>query len=252
MKFTLSWLKEELETDATVAEITDALTMAGLELESLDDPSERLREFVVAHVEKAEKHPDADRLKVCTVNNGTGIFEVVCGAPNVRAGMKGIFAGEGMYIPGIDVTLKKSKIRGVTSNGMLLSEREMGLSDDHDDAVAAVRHHLEGRKRTPSQHVLVPRREPRDAIVVLHVTPTTTGLVAPGRSSISSNVNRDAVRLRALLHDPGPRMFASSPKKRRRLHAEVADLFHVAVQQREAGLQELLVLRFLRRFFFRI
>lgn len=135
MKFTLSWLKEELETDATAAEITDALTMTGLELESLDDPSERLREFVVAHVEKAEKHPDADRLKVCTVNNGTGTFEVVCGAPNVRAGMKGIFAGEGMYIPGIDVTLKKSKIRGVTSNGMLLSEREMGLSDDHEGIV---------------------------------------------------------------------------------------------------------------------
>ena len=80
MKFTLSWLKEELETGATATEITDALTMAGLELESLDDPSEGLRDFVVAHVEKAEKHPDADRLKVCTVNNGTGTFEVVCGA----------------------------------------------------------------------------------------------------------------------------------------------------------------------------
>ena len=135
MKFTLSWLKEELETDATATEITDALTMAGLELESLDDPSEGLRDFVVAHVEKAEKHPDADRLKVCTVNNGTRTFEVVCGAPNARTGMKGIFASEGMYIPGIDVTLKKSKIRGVTSNGMLLSEREMGLSDDHEGIV---------------------------------------------------------------------------------------------------------------------
>ena len=135
MKFTLSWLKEELETDATVTEITDALTMAGLELENLDDPAERLRDFVVAHVEKAEKHPNADRLKVCRVNNGTGTFEVVCGAPNARTGMKGIFAGEGMYIPGIDVTLKKSKIRGVTSNGMLLSEREMGLSDDHEGIV---------------------------------------------------------------------------------------------------------------------
>ena len=135
MKFTLSWLKEELETDATVTEITDALTMAGLELENLDDPAERLSDFVVAHVEKAEKHPNADRLKVCKVNNGTGTFEVVCGAPNARTGMKGIFAGEGMYIPGIDVTLKKSKIRGVTSNGMLLSEREMGLSDDHEGIV---------------------------------------------------------------------------------------------------------------------
>ncbi len=135
MKFTLNWLREELETEATATEITDALTMVGLELESLDDPSERLKDFVVAYVEKAEKHPDADRLKICQVNNGTRTFEVVCGAPNAREGMKGIFAGDGMYIPGIGVTLKKSKIRGVTSNGMLLSERELGLSDNHDGIV---------------------------------------------------------------------------------------------------------------------
>ena len=135
MKFTLSWLKEELETDASLTELTDALTMAGLELESIDNPAERLKEFVVAYVENAEQHPDADRLKVCQVNNGQETYEVVCGAPNARTGMKAIFAGDGMYIPGIDVTLKKSKIRGVTSNGMLLSEREMGLSDDHEGIV---------------------------------------------------------------------------------------------------------------------
>jgi phenylalanyl-tRNA synthetase beta chain len=135
MKFSMKWLYQELETDASPQEIADVLTMIGLELESLENPAETLKDFVVAHVEKAEKHPDADRLKVCQVNNGTETVKVVCGAPNARAGMKGIFAADGMYIPGIDTVLKKSKIRGVESNGMLLSEREMGLSDDHEGIV---------------------------------------------------------------------------------------------------------------------
>ena len=135
MKFSMKWLEQELETNASSREIADKLTMIGLELENLDDPADRLKEFVVAHVEKAEKHPNADRLQVCQVNNGREIVEVVCGAPNARAGMKGVFAGNGMYIPGTDLTLKKSKIRGVNSNGMLLSEREMGLSDDHEGIV---------------------------------------------------------------------------------------------------------------------
>jgi len=135
MKFSMKWLSQELETDASPQEIADVLTMIGLELESLENPAETLKDFVVAHVEKAEKHPDADRLKVCQVNNGTETVEVVCGAPNARTGMKGIFAADGMYIPGIDTVLKKSKIRGVESNGMLLSEREMGLSDDHEGIV---------------------------------------------------------------------------------------------------------------------
>ena len=131
MKFSMKWLEQELETTATPQEIAIKLTMIGLELETLNDPAERLKDFVVAHVEKVEKHPNADRLQVCHVNNGKETFEVVCGAPNARGGMKGIFAGNGMYIPGIDLILKKSKIRGVYSHGMLLSEREMGLSDDH-------------------------------------------------------------------------------------------------------------------------
>lgn len=135
MKFTLSWLKEHLDTEASLTEITDRLTMIGLELEGVEDRAEALKDFVVAYVEKAEQHPDADRLKVCQVNNGTATFEVVCGAPNARTGMKGVFAGDGMYVPGIDTVLKKSKIRGVESNGMLLSEREMGLSDEHEGIV---------------------------------------------------------------------------------------------------------------------
>ena len=135
MKFSMKWLEQELETKVSPREIANTLTMIGLELENLDDPAERLKYFVVANVESAEKHPNADRLKVWNVNNGKEIVEVICGAPNARAGMKGIFAGNGMYIPGIDLTLKKSKIRGVISNGMLLSEREMGLSDDHEGIV---------------------------------------------------------------------------------------------------------------------
>ncbi len=135
MKFSLKWLEQELETDAGPQEIADELTMIGLELESLDDPADKLKDFVVGHVEDARPHPDADRLQVCRVNNGSQTFEVVCGAPNARTGMKGVFAPEGSYIPGIDTVLKKSKIRGVTSNGMLLSEREIGLSDEHEGII---------------------------------------------------------------------------------------------------------------------
>ena len=135
MKFSLKWLEQELETDAGPREIADELTMIGLELEGLDNPADKIKDFDVGHVEDARPHPDADRLQVCRVNNGAGTFEVVCGAPNARTGMKGVFAPEGSYIPGIDTVLKKSKIRGVTSNGMLLSEREIGLSDEHEGII---------------------------------------------------------------------------------------------------------------------
>ena len=136
MKFTLDWLREHLETDRPLADIVEKLSMIGLEVEGVEDRAEALASFRVAHVVSAEKHPDADRLQVCQVDFGDGDpVQVVCGAPNARAGMKGVFAASGAYIPGIDVTLKKSKIRGQESNGMLLSEREMGLSDEHDGIV---------------------------------------------------------------------------------------------------------------------
>ncbi|MEM9468640.1 MAG: phenylalanine--tRNA ligase subunit beta [Pseudomonadota bacterium] len=135
MKFTLSWLKDHLETDASLQEITDKLTDLGLELEGVEDPSEKFAPFKVAYVEKAEKHPDADRLKVCIVDTGEEKVQVVCGAPNAKTGMKGIFAPSGSYIPGTDMVLKKGKIRGEESNGMLVSEREMGLSDEHDGII---------------------------------------------------------------------------------------------------------------------
>ncbi len=136
MKFTLGWLKEHLDTDATLVEVVDRLTMVGLEVEGVEDRAAGLEEFVVAHVAEAVQHPDADRLRVCTVDfGGEAPVQVVCGAPNARAGMKGVFARSGLHIPGTDITLKKAQIRGVESNGMLLSEREMGLSDEHDGII---------------------------------------------------------------------------------------------------------------------
>lgn len=136
MKFTLSWLKEHLDTSASLQEITDTLTMVGLEIEGVDDRSKGLETFVTARVVEATQHPNADRLRVCKVDPGNGeIVELVCGAPNARTGMIGVFAPGGSYIPGTDITLKPTEIRGVTSNGMLLSEREMGISDEHDGIV---------------------------------------------------------------------------------------------------------------------
>ena len=135
MKFTLAWLKDHLDTDADLDRITDTLTMIGLELEGVEDRAKALAPFVVGYVEEAKQHPNADRLQLCVVNTGETTQEVVCGAPNARAGMKGVFAFEGTYIPGSDMTLKKSKIRGVESNGMLCSERELGLSDEHEGII---------------------------------------------------------------------------------------------------------------------
>lgn len=131
MKFTINWLKKHLDTTASDKEICDTLTNIGLELEEFEDKAAQFAPFKVAYVESAEKHPDADKLQVCQVKTEDGITQVVCGAPNARKGMKGIFAPSGTYIPGLDVKLKKTKIRGVESNGMLVSEREMCLSDEH-------------------------------------------------------------------------------------------------------------------------
>ena len=135
MKFTLSWLKDHLNTSAKLSVISDTLTNIGLEVESIENQEEELKNFTVAKVLKAEKHPDADRLKVCKVETVQGNFQVVCGAPNAKAGMMGVFAPINTYIPGTKVQLKKSKIRGVESCGMLLSERELGISNEHDGII---------------------------------------------------------------------------------------------------------------------
>ncbi len=131
MKFTLSWLKQHLETDADAATIADKLTALGLELEELRDPAATLRPFTIAHVIEAKPHPNADRLRVCRVDTGNGLVEVVCGAPNARTGMRAVFAAIGTTIPGSGDKLKATTIRGVASQGMLCSMREMGLSDEH-------------------------------------------------------------------------------------------------------------------------
>ncbi len=135
MKFTLSWLKEHLDTAASLNEIRDALTMLGLEVEGITNPAETLRGFVVGYVVEAVQHPNADRLRVCKVETGSGVVQVVCGAPNARTGMKGIFAPSGSYIPGTDLHLKASKIRGQDSNGMLCSFRELQLGEDHSGII---------------------------------------------------------------------------------------------------------------------
>lgn len=136
MKFTLSWLKDHLETDASLEQITDALTMIGLEVEEVDDKSS-LQPFVIAKVLSAEKHPDADKLRVLSVDTGAGEpVQVVCGAPNAAEGLVGAFAAPGTYVPGLDVTLGVGKIRGVESLGMMCSERELQMSDEHDGIIS--------------------------------------------------------------------------------------------------------------------
>ncbi|WP_075290817.1 phenylalanine--tRNA ligase subunit beta [Pararhizobium arenae] len=135
MKFTLSWLKDHLETDATLEQICERLTAIGLEVEDVDDKA-AFKPFVIAKVISAEKHPQADKLKVLMVDTGLGSpVQVVCGAPNARAGLVGAFAAPGAYVPGIDVTLSVGTIRGVESRGMMCSERELQMSDNHDGII---------------------------------------------------------------------------------------------------------------------
>ena len=136
MKFTRDWLFDHLATDHSLDELLKALPMLGLEVEDVQDRAAALASFTIAEVMSAEQHPNADKLRVCMVNTGGGnTVQVVCGAPNARAGMKGVFAPVGAYVPGIDLKLKAGEIRGEASNGMLCSEREMELSDEHDGII---------------------------------------------------------------------------------------------------------------------
>ena len=135
MKFTLSWLKDHLETSASLPQLTEKLSSMGLEVESIDDPAAKLAPFTIARVLEARRHPNADKLQVCTVDTGSGVVEVVCGAPNAKTGMIGVFAPTGSYIPGTKITLEAKPVRGVVSQGMLVSERELELSDDHQGII---------------------------------------------------------------------------------------------------------------------
>ena len=135
MKFTLSWLKDHLDTQASVDEITYALTDLGLEVEEVSNPAERLAEFTIGKVVSAEKHPDADKLKVCQVATAEGETQIICGAPNAREGITVVIAKPGVYVPGIDTTIGVGKIRGIESYGMMCSEREMELSEEHEGII---------------------------------------------------------------------------------------------------------------------
>ena len=137
MRFTLSWLRDHLATEATLSELLDSLTTIGLEVEAVDDPADTLGAFVIAEVVSCARHPEAERLNVCRVDSGTGeTVQVVCGAPNVRVGMKAVFIAPGNRIPGTGLDLKASRLRGVDSCGMLCSERELEISDAHDGIIA--------------------------------------------------------------------------------------------------------------------
>ena len=136
MKFTFAWLKEHLETDRSLGDIADKLTMIGLEVERIEDKGKALAPFIIARVIEAKQHPNADRLRVCMVDTGDGKpIQVVCGAPNARTGMTGVFVPPGAYIPGKDITLSVGTIRGVESRGMLVSEFELQISDNHEGII---------------------------------------------------------------------------------------------------------------------
>lgn len=135
MKFTLSWLKTHLDTDASVEDICYALTDLGLEVEGVEDRAAKLADFTIGQVVSAEKHPDADRLRVCQVNTDEGMKQIICGAPNAREGITVVVAKPGVYVPGIDTTIGVGKIRGIESFGMMASEREMELSEEHDGII---------------------------------------------------------------------------------------------------------------------
>jgi len=136
MKFSLSWLKTHLDTDADIQGVADVLNRTGLEVEGIENPAERLAGFTVARVITATRHPQADKLQVLTVDSGDGgLLQVVCGAPNARAGMVGVFGKEGAVVPSNGMVLKKTAIRGIESNGMMCSSRELELGDDHDGII---------------------------------------------------------------------------------------------------------------------
>ena len=167
MKFSISWLKKHLDTTATVEEIETTLnTIIGLEVEEVEDKAEALAPFVIAKVVTAEPHPDSDHLNVLSVDNGSGEnLQVVCGAPNAKAGLWGVFAGAGVYVPGIDFTLSKVKIRGVESNGMMCSEKELLISDEHEGIIE-----LEGDDFTAGESY-VERFSMSDPVVDVEITP---------------------------------------------------------------------------------
>ena len=203
MKFTLSWLKEHLETTAPVAEICAALTDLGLEVEGVADPAERLAPFTLARVKSAEPHPDADRLRVCSVETDAGERQIICGAPNARAGITVVLAKPGDYVPGIDTTLSVGKIRGVESHGMMASERELELSDEHDGIIELPSGEV-GQKFTDWLAANAPEKV--DPVIEIAITPNRPD--ALGVRGIARDLAaRGLGRLKPLSVDPVPAAF---------------------------------------------
>ncbi|PCH96274.1 MAG: phenylalanine--tRNA ligase subunit beta [Rhodobacteraceae bacterium] len=169
MKFTLSWLKCHLDTDASVDEITYALTDLGLEVEEVVNPMDTLADFTIGYVKHAEKHPDADKLKVCKVDTDDGELQIICGAPNARVGIYVVVAKPGVYVPGLDITIGVGKIRGIESYGMMASEKELELSDEHDGIIE-----LDGAPKVGSKFVdylVANTPEKIDPMIEIAITP---------------------------------------------------------------------------------
>ncbi|MDP3150585.1 MAG: phenylalanine--tRNA ligase subunit beta [Ignavibacteria bacterium] len=165
MKISLNWLKEYIDlTDIEVEEIVSKLTMSGLEVEGVENQIEMFNNFIVGYVEEKEKHPNADKLSLCVVNNGTEKLKVVCGAPNVAAGQKVVFAQIGAVIPNNGMKISKAKIRGTESNGMLCSESELGLSEDHSGIIVLDPSFKEGTSVSEALHL-------NDVLFEIGVTP---------------------------------------------------------------------------------
>jgi phenylalanyl-tRNA synthetase beta chain len=187
MKFTLSWLKEHIETDASLAEVCETLTRIGLEVERVENPAEKLKGFVVARVIEAKQHPNADRLRVCMVDPGSGKeVQVVCGAPNARTGMLGVLSPVGTYIPGKDITLTAGVIRGVESNGMLVSAAELEISDDHEGIIE-----LPGDAPVGTPYAEYARLD--DPVIEVNLTPNrpdATGIVGIARDLDAAGLGR--------------------------------------------------------------
>jgi len=197
MKFTLSWLKTHLDTQADAAAIAARLTDLGLEVEGIEDRAKALAPFTIGYVVEAKQHPNADRLRVCKVDTGSGIVQVVCGAPNARTGMKGVFAPPGSHIPGTDLDLKAGVIRGEASNGMLCSAREMGLGTDHDGII-------ELPEDAPIGESFARYRRLDDPVIEIKVTPDRAdclGLRGIARDLAASGLGR--LKPFAPKHEPG-------------------------------------------------
>ncbi|HEY4275395.1 MAG TPA: phenylalanine--tRNA ligase subunit beta, partial [Rhizomicrobium sp.] len=170
MKFTLSWLKEHLDTDADVQTIADKLTSIGLEVESVEDAGARLKAFTVAEIATAEKHPNADKLRLCMVNTGEkDLLQIVCGAPNARAGIKVVLAKPGTVIPITGEALKIGTIRGVESRGMMCSARELLLGEDHDGIIELAADAVVGSPAAPALGLVY--REMADPVFDVSITP---------------------------------------------------------------------------------